>query len=104
MLFCPKCHGILTPKKSGRNIKMVCTCGFTSKKKENMIIKEKMDLGKRIEVIDKKVETLPKTREKCPKCNNEEAYWWIVQTRSADEAATRFFKCTKCSHTWREYK
>ena len=83
---------------------MVCTCGFTSKKKENMVIKEKMDLGKRIEVIDKKIETLPKTKEKCPKCSNEEAYWWIVQTRSADEAATRFFKCTKCSHTWREYK
>ncbi|RJQ19012.1 hypothetical protein C4580_05525, partial [Candidatus Woesearchaeota archaeon] len=22
----------------------------------------------------------------------------------ADEPATRFFKCTKCKHTWREYK
>ncbi|MEK6933005.1 MAG: transcription factor S, partial [Nanoarchaeota archaeon] len=26
------------------------------------------------------------------------------QTRAADEAETRFFKCTKCKHTIREYK
>jgi DNA-directed RNA polymerase subunit M len=31
------------------------------------------------------------------------AYFWTQQTRGADEPETRFFKCTKCSHTWREY-
>ncbi|MGH9996735.1 MAG: transcription factor S, partial [Nitrososphaeraceae archaeon] len=24
-------------------------------------------------------------------------------TRSADEATTQFYRCTKCSHTWRNY-
>ena len=59
--------------------------------------------GKKIDVVDKKMETLPKTKEDCPKCKNHEAYYWLVQTRAADEAATRFFKCAKCSHTWRAY-
>ncbi|MCK4973458.1 MAG: transcription factor S, partial [Candidatus Heimdallarchaeota archaeon] len=28
---------------------------------------------------------------------------WMVQTRSADESPTRFFRCTACGETWREY-
>ncbi|GAI81579.1 unnamed protein product, partial [marine sediment metagenome] len=35
---------------------------------------------------------------------NEKAYFWSVQTRSGDEAETKFFKCTKCEFTWREYR
>ena len=39
----------------------------------------------------------------CPKCNAQGAYWHLRQTRAADEATTRFYRCTKCKHTWREY-
>ena len=39
----------------------------------------------------------------CPNCGAREAYYWSVQTRSADEPMTQFFKCKKCGHTWREY-
>ncbi len=37
----------------------------------------------------------------CPKCGNTQANWWMVQTDSADEPSTQFFRCTKCRHTWR---
>jgi DNA-directed RNA polymerase subunit M len=39
--------------------------------------------------------------EICSKCGNRQARWWIVQTDSADEPSTQFFRCTKCNHTWR---
>ncbi len=39
--------------------------------------------------------------EVCSKCGNNQARWWIVQTDSADEPSTQFFRCTKCNHTWR---
>ena len=29
-------------------------------------------------------------------CDNREAVWWMLQTRSADEPTTQFFRCTKC--------
>ena len=53
------------------------------------------DDTEKIHPIDKEVE--------CPKCGNTEAYYWTIQTRSGDEAETKFHKCTKCKHTWRDY-
>ena len=104
-MFCPKCKAILIPKKSGKKSKLVCSCGYRTGKGEKVILKEKTVFTEKdkIEVIDKKIEVLPKIKEDCPKCGHGEAYYWTVQTRSGDEAETRFFKCTKCSHTWRVY-
>ena len=59
-----------------------------------------------IVVIDKEdqaLKTNPTTKAKCPKCDNTLAYTWQVQTRSGDEGATQFFRCTKCNHTFRLY-
>ena len=39
----------------------------------------------------------------CEKCGNDEAVWWMLQTRSADEPTTQFYRCTKCQYTWRDY-
>mgnify|MGYP001807104472 CR=1 FL=1 len=38
----------------------------------------------------------------CPKCSYHQAYFMEIQTRSADEPATLFFKCVQCAHRWRE--
>lgn len=104
-MFCPKCGSILRPRKEGEKTIMYCSCGYTSKgesttlKEEKKVKPEEAD----VEVVDKDFETLPKTKEECPKCGNGEAYYWLVQTRSGDEAETKFLKCTKCKHTWRDY-
>jgi DNA-directed RNA polymerase subunit M len=50
-----------------------------------------------------KIRTMPVTKRECPKCKNRTAYWWMVQTRGADESSTQFFRCTKCNHTWRKF-
>ena len=39
----------------------------------------------------------------CEKCHNKEGVSWTFQTRSADEPETKFYRCTKCNHTWRDY-
>ncbi|KAJ4517652.1 RNA polymerase III C11 subunit [Exophiala dermatitidis] len=41
----------------------------------------------------------------CPneKCDSNKAYFYQLQTRSADEPPTSFFKCVECGKQWREY-
>ncbi len=95
MIYCPKCGSIMKPGASG---KLTCTkCGFVSG----------LQQGKpstKFAVVEGDGDVNPKIDAECPKCGNKEAYFWTQQTRSADEPETRFYKCTKCKHTWREYK
>ncbi|MBI2572414.1 transcription factor S [Candidatus Woesearchaeota archaeon] len=102
-MFCEKCGSILRIKdKSGKKV-LYCSCGFTKNiGDEQATVTEQVESAKRVEVIEK-VETNPKIRIKCEKCDNTTAYYWTQQTRGADEPETRFFRCTKCNHTWREY-
>lgn len=48
-------------------------------------------------------EALPTIEVECEKCGHGEAIWWMLQTRSADEPTTQFFRCTSCGYTWRNY-
>jgi DNA-directed RNA polymerase subunit M len=80
-------------------------CSYTSKEKQKLEIKETMGEKQKIAVIkEKDVDTLPTVDEECPKCKNKAAYFWTSQTRSGDESETKFFRCKKCDHTWREYR
>lgn len=103
MLFCPKCGSILMPKEDGRKGRLVCSCGYSSKEEDDILLQESLKKEKRIEVLDSDVEVLPKTDEECPKCKHKKAFFWTVQTRAGDEAETRFFECEKCKHRWRDY-
>ncbi|ETW39082.1 hypothetical protein PFTANZ_00240 [Plasmodium falciparum Tanzania (2000708)] len=38
----------------------------------------------------------------CPKCTNDEAYFYTLQIRSADEPSTIFYICVKCNYHWKE--
>ncbi len=106
-LFCPKCGSLLIPKKSDKRKILVCSnpnCDYTEKINNENTIQEKIEHKKEIEVIDMNFdENLPVTEIECEKCGNNKAYYWSVQTRAADEPETRFYKCTKCGHVWREY-
>ncbi|XP_027194732.2 RNA polymerase III subunit K [Dermatophagoides pteronyssinus] len=42
------------------------------------------------------------TDEKCPKCTHNRAYYIQMQTRSADEPMTTYYRCEKCAHNWKE--
>lgn len=53
---------------------------------------------------DKDWENVDKTEAECPKCSNGTAYYMALQTRSADEPMTTFYKCTNsaCGHRWND--
>ena len=101
MEFCPKCGAVLIKKgkKDG-----CARCSYSVKGKIRIITSEKMGEKKEVAVVKKDTQIFPIIKEKCKECGNNQAYFWTVQTRSGDEAETKFFRCTKCEHTWREYR
>ena len=102
---------MMLPQRRGEEILLKCSkCGY-EKAVSNPGAYRIARVTKRspedaILVIDReiRVEVLPKTKVGCPRCGHVEAYYWELQTRAGDEPATRFFKCSKCGHVWREYQ
>ncbi len=101
MEFCPRCGSVLVEKR--KNFGCI-NCNYTAKGKVKIEANEKMKEATQVGVIkDKDTDVFPVINNTCPKCGHREAYFWTGQMRAGDEAETRFFKCTKCKHTWREY-
>jgi transcription factor S len=103
MMFCPKCGSLLVPKKESGKKVMHCKCGYNSKNLDTAVLSEKMKANVAIDVIEKEIEPHPLTKAECGKCKHNKAYFWTVQTRASDEPQTKFFKCEKCEHVWRDY-
>jgi DNA-directed RNA polymerase subunit M len=116
MEFCPKCGSRLVPKKGktkkGSSVALVCPkCGYKkqtlSKEVEPKVAKVIQHKPQQLVAVigkeEQKLRTLPTVRIECPKCGNNLAYVWQVQTRGADESSTQFLRCTKCNYTFREY-
>ncbi|MEM2539373.1 MAG: transcription factor S [Candidatus Bathyarchaeia archaeon] len=111
--FCPNCGTrlVMKRKKDSKEAFLSCQkCGYERpvetpifspsrrvpeiKPEDNIVV-----IGEK----EQKLKTLPVITIECPKCGNNLAYVWQVQTRGADESSTQFFRCTKCSYTFREY-
>lgn len=97
----------MLPKKIKEGPVLVCNeCGYATKTVEPQKYRLTKPAREREEVtvIEEEVKpVLPTTQIRCPRCGHDTAYWWLVQTRGADEPSTRFHRCVKCNHTWREY-
>jgi len=114
MLFCPNCGTRLALVRDKQDLNSITQyscpkCGYvksdSSSINDNTITKS--NISKEVIIVfDEKepdLRTMSTSRAECQKCHNDLAYIWQVQTRSGDEGATQFFRCTKCSHTWRLY-
>ncbi len=103
MEFCPKCKSIMMYSGS----KAVCRkCGYEKEVSENddaLVIRVKRNDNDVPVIEGENLKTLPTTKVICPECGHNEAFWWMRQLRAADESEVRFFRCTKCGKTWREY-
>lgn len=106
--FCPECKSKLKyeQREETKQLFLVCPrCGYEEESSETSL-REEHRAKEKVTVVDpseKKIRRMPTTETECPKCGNTTAYTWTVQTRSADEGETQFFRCTECKHTWRLY-
>ena len=102
MEFCPKCGSVFILKDG----KAACAkCSYKPQGKLKIQASQKIEKTLGIAVInEKQLSTYPIVQMKCPKCKNNEAFFWTMQTRSSDEAETKFYKCAKCEFTWRVYR
>ena len=103
MEFCPNCGAMLLPK----NGKLECSCGYVedlSKNNNEYEVSEEINAKETVKMLGEDIDVGPMTNETCPECGNDKATYKLLQTRSADEAPTRIFTCTKCKHTWRAYE
>ena len=97
----------MLPKKSKEGVVLVCSsCNHVVKdeKIEGYSVVKKSEPEKDIIVLEENTKAaLPTAKASCPSCGHDKAYWWLRQTRSADEPTTRFYRCVKCGKVWREY-
>lgn len=100
-MFCQKCGSILLPKNDNGKKCMGCSCGYRSDASGRLSEEVKKDI--KVDVVHEEVQTLPLVEADCPKCEHRKAYFWSIQTRAADEPETKFFRCEKCKHTWKDY-
>ncbi len=103
MKFCPKCEVKL--KKEGADLQCP-KCGYVEgevlTQQKKVIQKESIE-ALNVFAENEGEQTLPTIKIDCENCGNDEAVWWMLQTRSADEPTTQFYRCIKCRHTWRNY-
>lgn len=97
----------MLPKKTENGVALLCNlCGHSEKggELEGYKVVKKAEKEADIPIVDEKIgPILPTARARCPSCGHDTAYWWLRQTRSADEPSTRFYRCVKCGKVWREY-
>eukprot|EP00771_Trimastix_marina_P003630 gnl/Trimastix_PCT/4933.p3 GENE.gnl/Trimastix_PCT/4933~~gnl/Trimastix_PCT/4933.p3 ORF type:complete len:108 (+),score=24.79 gnl/Trimastix_PCT/4933:33-356(+) len=106
MQFCPTCANLLLVDPQGDTTRFYCqTCPY--------IFNIRSKVTRSLPLVHKEVadvmggpeawKNASKTEMAlCPRCKHKEAYFYEVQTRSADEPSTLFFKCARCGNNWRE--
>ncbi|CAI4226042.1 unnamed protein product [Auanema sp. JU1783] len=105
--FCPDCGGTLQVEEGSQCMQFSCPCcPFVcpiTRKISSRIYPKLKDLD---EVLGgpSAWESAQVTDERCPVCSQNRAYFLELQTRSADEPATIFYRCAdnKCAHRWKD--
>ena len=109
--FCPKCGGLMLPQfRNGKRVLVCMKCGYVQEAPEGaykFVSEAKRSPKDKIIIVDANqpppTAVVLKGKVRCPKCGHDVVYFWMMQTRSADEPPTRFYRCAKCGYSWREY-
>jgi DNA-directed RNA polymerase subunit M len=103
MEFCPECGAMMLPKEG---VLKCNSCGYSNESsadEESYKVQGTIEEHETVKDLGEVEDMRSTIKETCPECGHDEAYYELKQTRSADEAPTRFFTCAKCKHKWREY-
>ena len=106
MLFCPTCSNILLIEKTISDFRFYCkTCPYIYQVKEKLTVKMNLERKEVDDILGGKEAwaNVDSIEISCPKeCGNKRAFFKMIQTRSADEPMTVFYKCTECHFQWKE--
>lgn len=107
LLFCPDCGTYLTIEVGESSHQFACrTCPYEYRVKRKVVSRKYPKLKEVDEVLSdaSSWENVDATNEKCPKCEHPRAYFMQMQTRSADEPMTTFYRCCNkdCAYRWKE--
>ncbi|KAJ9598288.1 hypothetical protein L9F63_011028 [Diploptera punctata] len=107
LMFCPTCANTLGVEEGLNCLRFSCnTCPYIYNISRHMGIKIYPKLKEVDDVLGGAAawDNVDSTEERCPKCSHPRAYFMQIQTRSADEPMTTFYKCCnhQCGHRWRE--
>ncbi|GFO44844.1 DNA-directed RNA polymerase subunit [Plakobranchus ocellatus] len=107
LTFCPVCANVLVVEEGPQSMRFACnTCPYV----QNISRKISHKVYPKLKEVDDVLggaaawENVDSTEVTCPKCEHKRAYFMQIQTRSADEPMTTFYKCCNmaCSHRWRD--
>lgn len=107
LLFCPGCGNGLIVEEGQRCHRFACnTCPYVHNITRKVTNRKYPKLKEVDDVLGGAAawENVDSTAEPCPKCEHPRAYFMQLQTRSADEPMTTFYKCcnAQCGHRWRD--
>eukprot|EP01061_Rhynchopus_euleeides_P004203 TRINITY_DN13493_c0_g1_i1.p1 TRINITY_DN13493_c0_g1~~TRINITY_DN13493_c0_g1_i1.p1 ORF type:complete len:108 (+),score=27.55 TRINITY_DN13493_c0_g1_i1:60-383(+) len=106
MLFCPYCATLLLLEQVD-GLRLYCNiCGYRCGITEDITVRTEMKNRPVFDLLSEggawRHATKVTAQCKSVECDGDNAYFFEVQTRTAEEPKTKFFKCVSCSHRWRE--
>uniref|UniRef100_A0A182M6Q1 DNA-directed RNA polymerase III subunit RPC10 n=2 Tax=Anopheles culicifacies TaxID=139723 RepID=A0A182M6Q1_9DIPT len=102
LMFCPTCGNLLLVEEGTDALRFSCnTCPYICKIRQRISSRIYPKLKEVDHVMGGAAawENVDSTDAVCPSCSNNRAYFMQMQTRSADEPMTTFYKC--CNQTER---
>uniref|UniRef100_A0A2A4JH80 DNA-directed RNA polymerase subunit n=1 Tax=Heliothis virescens TaxID=7102 RepID=A0A2A4JH80_HELVI len=108
MLFCPTCANVLMVEEGPESgLRYACnTCPYVYNVKRKVSSRTFPKLKELDYIMGGAAawENVDSTDAVCPKCGHGKAFFMQLQTRSADEPMTTFYRCCnhKCAHNWRD--
>ncbi|CRG85864.1 DNA-directed RNA polymerase III subunit C11 [Talaromyces islandicus] len=108
LYFCPNCSNALTISRAEGGLnRFECRACPYQYAIDISYYEQRTLKQKEVEPVfggKKSHENADRMAAQCPSetCNGEQAYFFQLQIRSADEPMTTFLECTTCKKTWRE--